>query len=67
MATPALALAYKIGQLKIRQLRTHAERTLGDRFDVKAFHAQVLDEGAFPLNMLEDKINAWLTVTASRD
>jgi uncharacterized protein (DUF885 family) len=60
MATPALALAYKIGQLKIRQLRTHAERTLGERFDVKAFHAQVLDEGAFPLSMLDAKINRWL-------
>lgn len=61
MATPALALAYKIGQLKIRQLRTHAERVLGERFDVKAFHAQVLDEGAFPLEMLEAKIDSWLS------
>ena len=60
MATPALALAYKIGQLKIRQLRTHAERILGERFDIKTFHAQVLDDGAFPLNMLETKINRWL-------
>jgi uncharacterized protein (DUF885 family) len=60
MATPALALAYKIGQLKIRELRTRAESTLGERFDVKAFHAQVLNEGAFPLSMLEAKIDRWL-------
>lgn len=67
MATPALALAYKIGQLKIRELRTRAERTLGDRFDVKAFHAQVLGEGALPLNMLEEKINDWLTTQESQN
>jgi uncharacterized protein (DUF885 family) len=60
MATPALTLAYKIGQLKIRQLRTHTEQTLGERFDVKTFHAQILDDGAFPLNILETKINRWL-------
>lgn len=60
MAIPSQALAYKVGQLKIRELRNTAEQTLGDRFDVKAFHAQVLDSGSLPLSILEDKINRWI-------
>jgi uncharacterized protein (DUF885 family) len=60
MAIPGQALAYKIGQLKIRELRTAAEARLGDKFDVKEFHAQVLMDGPMPLSMLEDKINRWV-------
>lgn len=60
MAIPGQALAYKIGQLKIREIRNEAERRLGDRFDVKAFHTQVLQDGAMPLSMLESKINRWV-------
>jgi uncharacterized protein (DUF885 family) len=60
MAIPGQALAYKIGQLKIRELRTHAEKALGGRFDVRAFHTAVLVDGSLPLNMLEAKIDRWI-------
>ena len=60
MAIPGQALAYKIGQLKIRELRTHAEEQLGDAFDVRDFHTQVLMDGPMPLSMLEAKINDWV-------
>ena len=60
MAIPGQALAYKIGQLKIRELRDVAEQRLGDKFDVKAFHNQVLMDGPMPLWMLEDKIDDWV-------
>lgn len=60
MAIPSQALAYKVGQLKIRELRTRAEETLGDAFNVKDFHSQVLDVGAVPLSVLEAKIDRWI-------
>ncbi|MFT5217453.1 MAG: hypothetical protein ACI83H_002591 [Glaciecola sp.] len=60
MAMPGQALSYKIGQLKIRELRTKAEQTLGDKFDIRQFHNQVLETGCIPLALLEDKINAWI-------
>lgn len=60
MAIPSQALAYKIGQLKIRELRTLAENELGDKFDIREFHHEVLKDGAIPLNILEDKINRWI-------
>lgn len=60
MAIPGQALAYKIGQLKIRELRNRAEAKLGDKFDVRAFHTEVLVDGALPLSMLEDKIDSWI-------
>ena len=60
MAIPGQALAYKIGQLKIRELRSYAEEQLGDAFDVKDFHTQVLMDGPMPLSMLEAKINDWV-------
>lgn len=60
MAIPGQALSYKIGQLKIRELRTKAEKELGDKFDIKEFHKQVLETGSIPLNILEDKINSWI-------
>ncbi len=60
MAIPGQALAYKVGQLKIREIRTRAEQRLGDRFDVKAFHTEVLKDGAMPLSMLEAKIDRWV-------
>ncbi len=60
MAIPGQALAYKVGQLKIRAIRDSAEGRLGDRFDVKAFHTQVLKDGAMPLSMLEAKIDRWV-------
>lgn len=60
MAIPGQALSYKIGQLKIRELRTKAEKELGTKFSIKEFHNQVLDSGCLPMKILEDKINAWI-------
>jgi len=60
IAWPGQALAYKIGQLKILELRTKAEKTLGDDFDIKDFHHEILKRGSLPLNMLEDYINQWI-------
>jgi uncharacterized protein (DUF885 family) len=63
IAIPGQALAYKIGQLTIRRLRDKAEKELGPRFDIRAFHAQVLDTGALPMTVLEAKINDWIAAT----
>ena len=60
IAIPGQALAYKIGQLKILELRARAEQALGDRFDLRAFHEQVLMTGALPLTVLEHKIDDWI-------
>ncbi len=60
MATPGQALSYKIGQLKIRELRTKAEKALGEAFDVREFHDQVLNTGSLPLILLEKKIEGWI-------
>jgi uncharacterized protein (DUF885 family) len=60
MAWPGQALAYKVGELKILQLRERAREQLGPRFDIRAFHTQVLGEGSMPLRMLEAKIDRWI-------
>lgn len=60
MATPGQAVSYKIGQLKIRELRTRAETKLGDKFSIKEFHNQVLNSGSLPLVLLEEKIDKWI-------
>lgn len=60
IAIPGQALAYKIGQLTISRLKASAKTALGDRFDPRAFHAQVLDTGALPMPVLEQKIDAWV-------
>jgi uncharacterized protein (DUF885 family) len=57
---PGQALAYKIGQLKILELRDRAKKALGDKFDLRAFHDQVLDAGALPLDVLSDRIDSWI-------
>jgi len=60
MAIPGQALAYKIGELKIQELRDRAEAELGPAFDVRAFHAEVLKDGSVPLEILERKIERWI-------
>ena len=61
MANPGQALSYKIGQLKIRELRSNAEQKLGDKFDIKMFHEKVLESGCIQLQLLEEKINKWVS------
>ena len=60
MSIPGQALSYKIGQLKIRELRTMAENGLGNKFDIRQFHNQVLETGCIPLALFEDYMNKWI-------
>ena len=60
MAIPGQALSYKIGQLKIRELRSRAEKALGQRFDVREFHTRILESGCVPLKILEQKMDDWM-------
>jgi len=59
-SNPGQALGYMIGQLKIIELRDRAQAVLGDRFDLRRFHNAVIDQGALPLNVLDQQINAWI-------
>ncbi len=63
---PGQALAYKIGQLKILELRKKAEQMLGKNFDIRAFHDQLLGGGALPLEILETRMNLWLAAELKR-
>ena len=57
---PSQATAYKIGMLKILELRERAKRELGTKFDIRQFHDVVLTNGALPLDVLEDLVNRWI-------
>lgn len=60
IAWPAQALGYKMGQLKILELRAKTQKDLGNKFDLRAFHDQVLDSGALPLDVLDERVTAWI-------
>src|SRR5450432_3085146 len=60
IAWPSQALGYKVGQLKFLELRAKAQQALGDKFNLSAFHDQVLDSGALPLDTLEQRVDSWI-------
>ena len=60
IAWPAQALSYKMGQLKILELRARAQQQLGGQFDIREFHDEVVDSGALPLDVLEEQVNLWI-------
>jgi len=66
IAWPAQALAYKIGELRIRELRAKAQRRLKSRFDIRRFHDELLNDGALPLDILQGKMGRWTTEMTSR-
>ena len=66
ISNPGQALAYKLGELKIRELRTKSEKALGPKFDLRRFHDAVLGQGSVPLDTLEAQINAWIAAEQSR-
>ena len=66
MVLPGQATSYKIGMLKIQELRRKAEAALGDAFDIRVFHDTVLGGGALPLTMLETRVNRWIADVQSR-
>ena len=66
ISNPGQALAYKLGELKIRDLRTKAEQTLGTKFDLRRFHDAVLGQGSVPLDALEAQINSWIEAEKGR-
>jgi uncharacterized protein (DUF885 family) len=66
IAWPSQALAYKMGQRKILELRAKAQQQLGDKFDIRAFHDEVIDAGALPLDLLEARIDAWIAAQKAK-
>jgi uncharacterized protein (DUF885 family) len=66
VAWPGQALSYKIGQLKLLELRAKAQKELGSKFDLRAFHDEVLDSGALPLDVLDERVAAWIAQQKSK-
>jgi uncharacterized protein (DUF885 family) len=62
---PGQATSYKVGMLKLLEMRQQAEKVLGDRFDIRGFHDTVLGGGSLPLPILERRVNDWITVESS--
>jgi uncharacterized protein (DUF885 family) len=60
IAAPGQALCYKLGQLKILELREKARQVLGDKFDIRAFHDEILNGGALPLDVLDERVSTWI-------
>jgi uncharacterized protein (DUF885 family) len=60
LVLPGQATSYRIGMLKIQELRRKAETALGDRFDIRAFHDTILGGGALPLTILEERVDRWI-------
>jgi uncharacterized protein (DUF885 family) len=63
---PGQALGYKLGEIRIRELRKRAEEALGTKFDLRRFHDAVLAQGAVPLTVLESQIDAWVVAERAR-
>lgn len=66
IAVPAQALGYKVGQLKFLELRARAQKALGEQFDLRAFHDQLLDSGALPLDFLEQRVDTWIAASTAQ-
>jgi uncharacterized protein (DUF885 family) len=66
ISVPGQATAYMIGKRKIEELRSRAEKVLGDKFDIRRFHDAVLGQGAVPLDALEAQIDAWIAAEKAR-
>jgi len=66
IAWPAQALSYKLGQLKFRELRDRAEKELGPKFDIRAFHDEMIDGGTLPLDMLDAHTNRWIAAQKAK-
>ncbi len=66
IAIPGQALSYKIGEIKIRELRTRAEKALGKKFDIREFHDEILTHGSVPLSVLEAAVNRWIAAKGAK-
>ena len=67
IAWPGQALAYKMGQLTILKLREEAKKQLGEKFDLKAFHDEILNGGSMPLDLLQERVEAWIKNQAAQN
>jgi uncharacterized protein (DUF885 family) len=63
---PGQALSYKMGEIKIRELRAKAEKQLGAKFDIRSFHDTVIGQGSLPMAVLEDVINDWIVAQKAK-